>query len=44
VSRATPQAISSASDLLAAIQVHASNGSEANGVIGNFDALPATTQ
>jgi CxxC motif-containing protein (DUF1111 family) len=32
------------SDLLAAIQAHASNGSEANGVIGNFNALPATTQ
>lgn len=32
------------SDLLAAIQAHASNGSEANGVVGNFNALSATTQ
>lgn len=32
------------SDLLAAIQAHASNGSEANEGIGNFNALPATTQ
>jgi len=32
------------SDLLQAIQAHASNGSDANGVIDNFNALPATTQ
>jgi CxxC motif-containing protein (DUF1111 family) len=32
------------SDLLAAIQAHVSNGSEANGVIGNFNALPVATQ
>ena len=32
------------SDLLAAIQAHASNNSEANGVIANFNALPASSQ
>ena len=32
------------SDLLQAIQAHASNGSEANGAVGNFKGLPASTQ
>jgi len=32
------------SDLLQAIQAHASNGSEANGVIDNFNEMPAATQ
>jgi CxxC motif-containing protein (DUF1111 family) len=31
-------------DLLEAIQAHASQGSEANTVIGNFNALPASLQ
>jgi CxxC motif-containing protein (DUF1111 family) len=31
-------------DLLQAIQSHASDGSEANAVIGNFNALPAPSQ
>lgn len=31
-------------DLLAAIEAHASDGSEANAVIGNFNALPASSQ
>ena len=32
------------SDLLQAIPAHASNGSEANGAVGNFKGLPASTQ
>ena len=32
------------SDLLEAIKAHASNGSEANTVIGNFNALPVSSQ
>ena len=33
-----------ANDLLQAIQAHASNGSEANGVIDNFNELPAPSR